>query len=71
MSNVEWGIVIFFALFFVSFGVGLKSCGAGLDRGYWMGCAEGSDAKRQTVVVDGQKRCLPHEQAIKARKGTP
>jgi len=55
----------------VGFGVGARACEGGLARGYWMGCAQGSDAKRQVVIVDGERRCLPHEQAIKARKGTP
>jgi hypothetical protein len=52
-------------------GVGLKACDAGTNRGYWLGCSQGSDQKRQVVIVDDKHRCLPHEQALKARKGEP
>lgn len=48
--------------------VSLHACESGIADGYWHGCVAGSDGKRQPVLVDGARKCLPHEQAKGLRK---
>lgn len=68
MSGGEVAITVFVIGGFFCWVIGARACTVGQDWGYFEGCSQGSHNKSQVVVVDGERRCLPHEQAAKARK---